>query len=132
MAVTAKLNKVGTATKVAATCLNIGGINATGTAIPVFFSTNGGSNTNITFQTTPAVTSAFAPDSLLSSFCYGDTVYFNNSSLPYNGTINDLTFEWSVNDGSLPILESASAFEGKKINYQLNYPQPAGISYNFV
>jgi alpha-tubulin suppressor-like RCC1 family protein len=125
---TANINKTTTATDVVAECLNIRGINATGQALTTFFSTNSGANTNITFSPLPAVNISFAPDSTISSFCYGDTVYFNNSSSAYYSPFSDLLFSWTVNDGSLPILDTAAAITAGQVGAQLNYSQSAGVS----
>lgn len=122
------LDMNGTAAEIDVTCLVVSGINASGLAIPAYFSTNGGSNTNITFPVTPAVNPAFMPDSTLSSFCFGDTVHFQNNSLPYNGTFNDLIFEWYVSDGSLPLTDATAIIEAEKLAATLNFPDTLGIS----
>lgn len=127
---TANINKAAPATNVVAECLNIRGINATGQTLTAFFSTNSGTNTNITFSTTPAVSISFAPDSTLSSFCYGDTVYFNNSSSAFYSPFSDLEFSWTVNDGSLPIFDTSAVITAEQVFALLNYTQSPGLSSN--
>lgn len=96
----AKLNKIGSATQVVSQCVNYQGINASGTAFTTYFSNNLGSNSNITFNTSSTSVPSFIPDSTMSSFCFGDTVYFTNNSTSFSGNTNDLTFHWYFNDGS--------------------------------
>lgn len=122
----ALLNKTGT--DYVAECLNIIGIENSGDQLTTLFSSDLGSNVNWDFDTAPAVNPSFQPDSTLSSFCFGDTVHFTNNSTPFNGTISDLTFEWSVADGSLPILETTSTVEANRLGAQFNYAQNAGTS----
>lgn len=98
--VVADLNKTGVNTNVVAECLNLQGIDATGLALTSYFSTDLGANNNITFSTLPSATAHFEPDSLLSSFCFGDTVFFTNNSTAFSGNFNDLSFNWYFNDGS--------------------------------
>jgi alpha-tubulin suppressor-like RCC1 family protein len=122
----ANFNKVGT--DVLAECLNVSGITNTGIQLTALFSTDVTSNVNWDFNTAPSIATSFQPDSSLSSFCYGQLVYFENNSLPFDGTINDLTFEWSVGDGSLPIQEITSSVEANKMGEQINYSQTPGTS----
>jgi len=98
--VDADINKTGVNTNVVSQCVNYRGINASGLGITTFFSTNQGSNSNITFNASQSANASFVPDSLLSSFCFGDTVYFTNNSTAFSGNFNDLTFNWYFNDGS--------------------------------
>ncbi len=109
-------------------CLNLTGIENTGDQLTTYFSSNIGSNVNWDFDASAPITTSFQPDSTLSSFCFGQLVYFENSSLPLNGTINDLTFEWTTGDGSLPIEELTSTVEANKTNAQFNYAQSPGVS----
>lgn len=121
--VVADLNKTGVNTDVVMECLNITGIDASGLGLTTLFSTDLGSNTGITFDASPSVTIAFEPDSLLSGFCWGDTVYFENSSSAYTANFNELDFDWYVNDGSLPIEDTPGQIEAE---------QTAPLQYNFT
>lgn len=97
------INKATTTTDVIAEFLNISGMDASsGQALTALFSTDLGSNNAITFSTTDVIDVSFATVSGLSSFCYGDTVHFNNTSTSHYTAFNDLEFDWYLNDGSLP------------------------------
>jgi alpha-tubulin suppressor-like RCC1 family protein len=109
-------------------CLNLTGIENTGDTLTTYFSTDKSNNDKWVFNASLPITTSFQPDSTLSSFCFGDTVYFDNTSTPLNGNINDLTFEWSVSDGSLPIQELTSTVEANKTGTQVNYAQTTGTS----
>lgn len=111
-------------------CLNVTGIENTGDQLTAYFSSDKASNVNWDFDASPAITTSFEPDSTLSSFCFGQLVYFENNSAPFDGTISDLTFDWTVGDGSLPIEETTSTVEAYKTNEQFNYVQTAGVSFD--
>lgn len=117
-----------TGTDVVLECLNVSGITNSGAQLTAYFSTDITDNVNWNFDAAPPITTSFQPDSLLSSFCFGQLVYFDNNSSPFSGTINDLTFEWTVGDGSLPIEELTSLVEAKQISSQFDYTQTAGTS----
>lgn len=85
------------ATDVISECLNFQGINASGTSFTTLFSTNKGSNTNITFSSTPAVTANFTANG---PYCFGDTTLFTNTSTAISGNTNDITSIWYFNDGT--------------------------------
>lgn len=85
------------ATDVISECLNFQGINASGTSFTTLFSTNKGSNTNITFSSTPAVTANFTANG---PYCFGDTTLFTNTSTAISGNTSDITSIWYFNDGT--------------------------------
>lgn len=117
-----------TGTDVVLECINVSGITNSGDQLTAYFSTDVTDNVNWDFNASPPITTSFEPDSTLSSFCFGQDVYFQNTSTPLSGTINDLTFEWTVGDGSLPIEELTSTVEATKTNEQFNFTQTVGTS----
>ncbi len=107
-------------TGVKSECVKFQGINAAGTAITSFFSTNKGSNSNIVFSTTPAVTANF---NAVGPFCYGDLTFFNNNSTAISGNPNDITSIWFFNDGTtlIPVYGTTG--------YPLYLPDTTYITY---
>ncbi len=107
-------------TVVKSECVKVQGINAAGTAITTFFSTSKGSNSNIVFSTTPAVTANF---DAVGPFCYGDLTYFNNNSTAISGNPNDITSIWFFNDGTtlIPVYGTTG--------YPLYTPDTSYITY---
>ena len=122
----ASINKTGA--DILLECLNVKGVTNIGDQLTTYFSTDINGNTNWDFDATPPISTTFEPDSLLSSFCFGQQVYFDNTSTPLNGTISDLDFEWTVGDGSLPIEETTSTVEASLTGAQINYTQTPGTS----
>lgn len=84
-------------TDVLSECLNFKGINASGTSFTTLFSTDEGSNTNITFSSTPAVTANYTANG---PYCFGDTTLFTNTSTAISGNTSDITSVWYFNDGT--------------------------------
>jgi len=112
---------------VRAECLNVAGMEATGFGIVAFFSSDLGDNTDFTFSTTPSVTAAI--DTTNSGFCFGDSVTFTNTSSSFYSPFNQLEFDWFVNDGSFPLLDSAEIIEAEKTS--LSYPGVTTLGEHF-
>ena len=81
-------------------CVNVRGIDVN-TALTALFSTDMGNNgSNWDFSVATPVFPDLSVNNVLSSFCFGDTVYFENNSTCYSGNNNDMTFNYYFNDGS--------------------------------
>ena len=126
-AVTQALISKADPTTVSAEFLNITGISSVGPAFTAFFSSNISDNAGIIFSATPSVTALI--DTTNSGFCFGDSVAFTNSSSSFYTPFNQLEFDWFINDGSFPIIDSAGIIEAEKTS--LSWPGVTSAGEHF-
>ncbi len=81
------------------------GINVN-SAVTTLFSNDLGDNTNITFSPDSAIVPSFTYST---PTCFGDTVFFTNTSTSYQGDPENGTYYWYYNDGTL-VYEYDSTF----------------------
>jgi len=96
-------------TDVLSECVNIGGINYANPSAITFFSTNLGNNNNWIFSSVPPTAANFTFTGANGSLCFGDTVFFNNTSTAFSGNQNDLFMQWSFNDDTLGFVPDTNA-----------------------
>ena len=104
----ASINKA-TSTDIVAECLNVADINYVTPTITTLFSTNLGNNTNWTFDSANSTDASYTFVGQGGTSCFGDTVFFTNTSTAYSGTFADLTSTWSFNDDTLGYVADTNA-----------------------
>ncbi len=90
-------------------CVNLGGIRYVNPSAVTFFSTDLGNNTNWVFSSITPTTADFTFFGASGSVCFGDTVFFNNTSTAFSGNQNDLFMQWSFNDDTLGFVPDTNA-----------------------
>lgn len=79
-------------------CVQVTGINVTGSTINTFFSTAIANSTGLwNYDATAPITADFTA---VGPFCFGDTTVFTNTSVPISGVPTDYTSYWFYNDAS--------------------------------
>lgn len=106
--VQALINKIST-TDIVSECVNVGGINFVNPSITTFFSTNLGNNSNWIFSATNATDANFTFTGPGGILCFGDTVFFTNTSTAFSGNVNDLDISWTFNDDTLGFVSDTNA-----------------------
>ena len=99
-----------TSTDILAECLNVEDINYLTPSITAYFSTDLGNNSaNWTFSSLNSTDANFTFAGEGGTFCFGDTVFFTNTSTAFSGNFADLTSIWTFNDDTTGFVPDTNA-----------------------